>query len=60
MDGAIEGVALVNADSLACETCRLLGDRMYLPWELPQIPVPGCTSGVGCRCHAEPAFTVVE
>jgi hypothetical protein len=59
MDGAIEGVALVNADALACESCRTLGDRLYLPW-VPTLPIPGCTSPRGCLCYAEPAFTVVE
>lgn len=60
LDGVIEGVALVNADALSCETCRTLGDRLYLPWELPALPIPGCTSVRGCRCRVEPAFTVAE
>ena len=60
LDGTIEGVALVNADDAACATCRAAGDAMYLPWELPALPIAGCASAGGCRCRAEPSFTVVE
>lgn len=60
LEGAIEGVALVNLDALSCATCRSLGERVYLPWVLPALPIAGCTSTRGCRCRAEPAFTVAE
>jgi len=60
MDGVIEGVALVNADANSCETCAAVGNQTYLPWELPKLPIPGCTTQGGCRCRAEPQFTVVE
>jgi hypothetical protein len=60
LDGTIEFVALVNADSLACEACRMLGDRGYLPSALPRIPVRDCTSPGGCRCRYEPSITVIE
>lgn len=58
--GTIEGVAIVNADAAACTACRALGERAYLPWELPELPVASCISPRGCRCGTEAMFTVVE
>ena len=60
LDGGLEFVALVNADSLACEACRAVGDRGYLPSRLPLLPFRGCSAPRGCRCHYEPSITVVE
>jgi hypothetical protein len=60
LDGGLEFVSLVNADSLACDACRAVGDQGYLPSGLPRLPVSGCTSLRGCRCRYEPSITVVE
>jgi hypothetical protein len=60
LDGGLEFVALVNADSLSCAACRTVGDRGYLPSGLPRLPLSACTSSRGCRCKYEPSITVVE
>lgn len=60
-DGVIDGVALVAADDNACDVCRGVTDRVYLPSQLPAVPVAGCRRGpTGCRCRHEPSFTVYE
>lgn len=59
-DGVIDGVALVAADANACGTCTGITDRVYVPAQLPEVPVPGCTAAGGCRCRQEPSFTVYE
>jgi len=58
--GGIDGVALVAADSTACEACLDLADRMYLPTRLPALPIEGCSRPGGCRCRYEPSVTVYE
>jgi len=60
LDGVIEGVSLVAADATACGTCSTVTDRMYVPWELPGLPIDGCSRAGGCRCRYEPNVTVVE
>lgn len=59
-DGVLDGVALVAADSEACDRCTGLADRVYLPSRLPTLPIDGCTRTEGCRCRYEPSFTVYE
>lgn len=59
-DGVIDGVALVAAGSDACTSCLEVTDRVYLPRQLPELPVEGCSRGGGCRCRYEPSFTVYE
>ena len=59
-DGIIDGVALVAADATACETCAAVADTTYVPSQLPEVPVAGCTRPGGCRCRHEPSFTVYE
>ena len=60
LDGDIDGVAVVAADSRRCEVCAHYDDRMYTPSTLPEVPVPGCTGTGGCRCRYEANFTVYE
>lgn len=59
-DGVIDGVALVAADATACTACTAVADRVYLPAQLPPLPIDGCASAGGCRCRYEPSFTVYE
>ena len=60
LEGGIDGVALVAADSGACPTCLALTDRSYLPSGLPELPIAGCSRPGGCRCRYEPNVTVYE
>jgi hypothetical protein len=60
MQGVIEYVSLVAADTNACPTCASLTDRGYQPLKLPRLPLDGCTRPGGCRCRYEPNFVVVE
>jgi hypothetical protein len=60
LDGGIDGVALVAADSAACRTCLALTDRSYIPSGLPRLPIAGCSAPGGCRCRYEPNVTVYE
>jgi hypothetical protein len=60
LDGTIDGVALVAADSTACLACQAVTDRSYLPSGLPLLPVDRCTRQGGCRCRYEPNVTVYE
>jgi hypothetical protein len=59
-DGVIDGVALVAADANACTACTEITDRVYVPAQLPEVPVLACTRARGCRCRHEPSFTVYE
>jgi hypothetical protein len=59
-DGVIDGVALVAADATACARCTAVADRVYVPAQLPPVPVADCTRPGGCRCRHEPSFTVYE
>ena len=59
-DGVIDGVALVAADAEACPTCAAVADRVYVPAQLPPVPVIECSRDGGCRCRHEPSFTVYE
>lgn len=58
--GGIDGVALVAADATACEACGALADRVYMPSQLPLLPIGGCSRAGGCRCRYEPSVTVYE
>jgi hypothetical protein len=60
LDGTIDGVALVAADSNACPACLAVSDRSYLPSGLPPLPIEGCSRPGGCRCRYEPNVTVYE
>ena len=60
LDGTIDGVALVAADSNACPACLAVSDRSYLPSGLPPLPIAGCSRPGGCRCRYEPNVTVYE
>lgn len=60
LDGGIDGVALVAADTTACPACAAVADRNYVPKALPRLPVEGCTRPGGCRCRYEPSVTVYE
>jgi len=59
-EGAIDGVALVAADTTACAACAAIADRVYAPRKLPALPVETCAREGGCRCRYEPSVTVVE
>lgn len=59
-DGVIDGVALVAADANACDLCLKVADRVYMPSQLPDVPVADCSRASGCRCRHEPSFTVYE
>jgi hypothetical protein len=59
-DGVIDGVAFVAADADACTACSEIADRVYVPAQLPDLPVAGCARAGGCRCRYEPSFTVYE
>lgn len=60
LDGTIDGVSLVAADSNACPACLAVTDRAYLPSGLPLLPIDDCTTLAGCRCKYEPNITVYE
>jgi hypothetical protein len=60
LEGGIDGVALVAADSGACAACLALTDQSYLPSRLPPLPIAGCSRAGGCRCRYEPNVTVYE
>lgn len=60
LDGGIDGVSLVAADSNACPACLAVTDIAYIPSALPRLPIEGCTSAGGCRCRYEPNVTVYE
>ena len=60
LDGGIDGIALVAADSDACPACLALADRSYIPSGLPSLPIAGCSAPGGCRCRHEPNVTVYE
>lgn len=60
LDGTIDGVALVAADSNACPACLAVSDRSYTPTTLPPLPIDGCSDPRGCRCRYEPNVTVYE
>ena len=59
-EGAIDGVALVAADTTSCAACTAIADRVYAPRKLPTLPVETCSRVGGCRCRYEPSVTVVE
>jgi hypothetical protein len=60
LDGGVDGISLVAADSDACPACLALTDRSYIPEGLPALPLAGCTAVGGCRCRYEPNVTVYE
>ncbi|MEA2622525.1 MAG: hypothetical protein QOH61_1435 [Chloroflexota bacterium] len=60
LNGTIDGVAFVAADSTRCESCGRFDDQVYTPSTLPEIPVAECTRASGCRCRYEANFTVYE
>ena len=60
LDGGIDGVALVAADSNACAPCLAVTDRSYIPSGLPALPLAECRRPGGCRCRYEPNVTVYE
>jgi len=60
LDGTIDGVSLVAADSDCCSACAAVTDRAYLPSGLPRLPIGGCARAGGCRCRYEPNVTVYE
>ena len=60
LEGGIDGVALVAWDATACPACLEVADRVYMPVQLPAVPVEGCIRPGGCRCRYEPSVTVYE
>lgn len=60
LDGGIDGVAFVAADSTRCGACARYDGQMYTPSTLPVIPVPDCTRPSGCRCRYEANVTTAE
>ena len=60
LEGGIDGVAVVAADSGHCEECGRYADRVYMPSRLPRLPLAECTRPGGCRCRYEPSVTVYE
>lgn len=60
LEGDIDGVAFVAADSTRCEACGRYDGQMYTPSTLPSLPVADCTRPGGCRCRYEANFTVYE
>jgi len=60
LDGGIDGVSLVAADSTACPVCLAITDIAYIPSGLPRLPIEGCQAPSGCRCRYEPNVTVYE
>lgn len=58
--GQVEGVSVVAADATACEACRAVADRTYVPARLPRLPLSDCTRPGGCRCGYEALTTVYE
>jgi hypothetical protein len=60
LDGDIDGVAVVAADSTRCAACANFDGQMYTPSTLPEVPVADCTRTGGCRCRYEANFTVYE
>ena len=60
LEGDIDGVAVVAADSTRCDACARFDGQMYTPSTLPPLPVAECTRLSGCRCRYEATFTVYE
>jgi hypothetical protein len=60
LEGDIDGVAFVAADSTRCDACGRYDGQLYTPSTLPPIPVPDCTRPSGCRCRYEANVTVPE
>lgn len=60
LEGDIDGVAVVAADSTRCQACARYDGRSYTPSTLPALPVADCARPTGCRCRYEANFTVYE
>jgi len=42
----------------ACPACRAV-EGAYSKGEVPDLPSPGCSHPLGCRCFYEPALTEI-
>ncbi len=40
----------------ACPACRSVDGEFPKP-DVPLLPIPGCSNGLGCRCFYEPALS---
>ena len=60
LEGDIDGVAVVAADSNRCDSCARYDGQMYTPSTLPVVPISDCARPTGCRCRYEANFTVYE
>jgi hypothetical protein len=60
LEGDIDGVAVVAADSTRCAACAQFDGNVYTPSTLPNVPVTDCSNPQGCRCRYEANFTVYE
>ncbi len=52
--GIIAGWRIENADEVSCPTCQALTGRIYIPQNIPKLPVERCTHQKGCRCIYAP------
>lgn len=49
-------VAISPCGEDSCPACKGIGGRKYHVSLVPELPYPACTSDMGCRCVALPAF----
>jgi hypothetical protein len=47
--GIARGIEILSAED-SCDQCKRLSNRQYPFRRVPELPYPGCTHAVGCRC----------
>lgn len=58
-DGVIVGVEIITSPD-ACHLCKALAGRTFVPPDVPQLPLPGCTRPGGCNSAYRPMASVAE
>lgn len=56
-NSGIKEVAIDHLDDDSCEACQSLGETKFVLAAAPELPHPGCTSGLGCRCGYRPILS---
>lgn len=52
----IKRVTVLGCGSDSCPTCQALGDKTLPIEQAPELPHPGCTHPIGCRCNLVAEF----
>ena len=50
----IKEVKVMHLGEYSCEACQQFGDQIFSVDKAPELPHPGCTHEMGCRCGYEP------